>query len=132
MAPVVAPRRASELVSGPLPSRPAPRCLIQRGEMPAQALLFLPQPHARPLAVLNELDASGPKGANNLTHSVIPTAQSVAPPMTRSREQSKAAAVCLRQDWLLPPMTGKDSITRDIEACGSLLRKLAVSWEART
>jgi len=48
--------------------------------MPAQALLFLPQPHARPPAVLNELDAS----------------------------------------------------TRDIEACGSLLRKLAVSWEART
>src|SRR5579863_9723179 len=77
MAPVVAPRRASELVSSPLPSRPAPRCLIQRGEMPAQTLLFLPQPHARPLAVLDELDAGGPKGTNNLTHSVIPTAQSV-------------------------------------------------------
>lgn len=26
----------------------------------------------------------------------------------------------------------RDSITRDIEACGSLLRNLAVSWEART
>jgi hypothetical protein len=27
---------------------------------------------------------------------------------------------------------GKDSIIRDIEACGSLLRKLAVIWKART
>ena len=73
---------------------------------------IVPSSASRPApAVLNELDASGPKGANNLTHSVIPTTQSVAPRMTRSREQSQAAArgLWLDQAFCAPDPQGQGS-----------------------